>query len=86
MTQMKMHVTNETLFPNETDIVTPGYCFFLTLAFIIKLRVTYKFLPLILYVSHHCKFLILIMREKKLKIGKNLLVLGKSLNVTIAGI
>ena len=38
-----------------------------------------------IYVSHHCKFLILIMREKKLKIGKNLLVLCKSLLVTIAG-
>ena len=32
----------------------------------------------------HCKFLILIMRKKKLKRGKNLLVLSKSLLVTIA--
>ena len=33
----------------------------------------------------HCKFLILIMRKKELKTGKNLLVLSKNLLVTIAG-
>ena len=32
----------------------------------------------------HCKFLILIMRKKNLKTGKNLLVLSKKLLVTIA--